>query len=171
MRRILIIGCPGSGKSTLARQMGEKNGLPVVHLDKFFWLDNWQEIDKAIFNQKLAEELQKPQWILDGNYPSSLQKRLEACDTAIFLDYPRMVCVLGILKRVFSSLGKTRPDMADNCPERLDLKFLYYAWQFGKKRRPKLLETLAQFPDKNIIILKSRAQARRFLDSLERGAK
>ena len=34
MERIMIIGCGGSGKSTLARQLGEKTGLPVVHLDK-----------------------------------------------------------------------------------------------------------------------------------------
>ncbi len=40
-KKILIIGCGGSGKSTLARQMGEKFALPVVHLDKIYWLPNW----------------------------------------------------------------------------------------------------------------------------------
>jgi adenylate kinase family enzyme len=37
MERVIIIGCGGSGKSTLARQLGERTGLPVVHLDKLFW--------------------------------------------------------------------------------------------------------------------------------------
>ena len=41
MERILIIGCSGSGKSRLARQLGQKLGLPVVHLDQLWWKENW----------------------------------------------------------------------------------------------------------------------------------
>lgn len=36
MRRVLIIGNSGGGKSTLARRLGEKLGLPVIHLDVLF---------------------------------------------------------------------------------------------------------------------------------------
>ena len=32
MRRILVIGSGGAGKSTLARGIGQRLGLPVVHL-------------------------------------------------------------------------------------------------------------------------------------------
>ena len=31
--RIMIVGCPGSGKSSLARDLHEKTGLPLIHLD------------------------------------------------------------------------------------------------------------------------------------------
>ena len=47
MKRIMIIGCGGAGKSTLARQLGEKLNLPVVHLDKLFWLPGWEHISRA----------------------------------------------------------------------------------------------------------------------------
>ena len=42
-KRVLIVGCGGSGKSTLARHLGEKTGLPVVHLDRLWWLPGWVE--------------------------------------------------------------------------------------------------------------------------------
>ena len=45
--RVIIVGNSGSGKSTLAREMGERLGLPVVHLDKLFWLPNWIESSAA----------------------------------------------------------------------------------------------------------------------------
>ncbi len=41
MRRILLIGSGGAGKSTLASQMGERLGLPVIHLDAVYWQPGW----------------------------------------------------------------------------------------------------------------------------------
>ena len=59
MQRVMIIGCGGSGKSTLARQLGEKTGLPVVHLDRIFWSPgNWQHLEKEEFDRLLAIELE-----------------------------------------------------------------------------------------------------------------
>ena len=112
MERIMIIGCGGSGKSTLARQLGEKTGLPVIHLDRIFWSPgNWQHLEKAEFDGLLQRELAKPQWIMDGNFNRTMPLRLEKCDTAIYLDYNRFVCIFSWLKRVISNWGKTRPDM------------------------------------------------------------
>ncbi len=37
MRRVVIMGPGGAGKSTLARTLGERTGLPVFHLDQYFW--------------------------------------------------------------------------------------------------------------------------------------
>lgn len=33
MRKVVLIGSGGSGKSTLARQLGERLGITVYHLD------------------------------------------------------------------------------------------------------------------------------------------
>ena len=43
MKRVMIIGQPGSVKSTLARFLGERTGLPVVHIDKIHWKPGWNE--------------------------------------------------------------------------------------------------------------------------------
>ena len=167
MERIMIIGCGGSGKSTLARELGAKLRLPVVHLDQIFWSPgNWQHLERETFNELLREELEKRQWILDGNFDRTMEMRLQKCDTVIYLDYNRVVCVLGWLKRVIQNRGKTRPDMGPNCQEKLDLEFAKWIWSFNKKNRRKYHEILAQQKNKEIHIFKNRRQLRSFVESL-----
>ena len=76
------------------------------------------------FDARLSEELEKPQWIIDGNYNRTMPQRLEKCDTVIYLDFNRFVCLWGAVKRVIRGYGKTRPDMGGNCPERFDWEFI-----------------------------------------------
>ena len=161
MERIMIIGCPGSGKSTLAVKLGEKLKLPVIHLDKLYWKKGWVESSAQEFLEKLEKELKRPQWIIDGNYGATIPQRLERADMVIFLDYPRSVCLSRALKRILSGYGKTRPDMGEDCPERLDIEFLKYIWFFRKKNRSGLAKMLAKTPEK-VIIIRNRKEYRRF---------
>ena len=75
-QRILIIGCPGSGKSTLARRLSAQTGLPIVHLDALYWLPGWVERSREDFDALLQDKLEKPRWIIDGNYTRTLAMRL-----------------------------------------------------------------------------------------------
>jgi len=56
-RRILVLGCGGAGKSTLAVELGRVAGLPVVHLDRLFWLPGWEHRSRSDFDFLLADEL------------------------------------------------------------------------------------------------------------------
>ena len=167
MERVMIIGCGGSGKSTLARQLGEKTGLPVIHLDQIFWSPgNWRHLGKDAFDALLQQELTKPQWILDGNFDRTMTMRLEKCDTVIYLDYNRFVCIFSWLRRVIQNRGRTRADMGPNCNERLDPEFAKWLWTFNKKYRKHYHELLAQQRDKEIHIFQNRRQLRKFWDQL-----
>ena len=167
MERIIIIGCGGAGKSTLARQLGEKTGLPVVHLDKLFWHPGWVESTKDEIDAKILEEMQKPQWILDGNYNRTLPKRLEYCDTVIYLDFSRFACLMGVVKRVLTTYGTVRPDMAEGCPERFDWEFLQWVWNFNRKHREKYDRMLNETDGIEKIVLKNRRAVKRFLKEVE----
>ena len=88
MRRVLIIGNAGSGKSTFAKKLAKTTGLSLVHLDKIYWRGNWEHLTREEFDKALQAELEKEEWIIDGNFSRTLPRRLEYCDTVIWLDLP-----------------------------------------------------------------------------------
>ena len=136
MQRILILGCAGTGKSTLAVALGRKLGLPVIHLDAHFWHAGWVETPKAEWPAKVAALVQGDRWVMDGNYASTLAERLAACDTVVFLDRHRLVCLYRVLVRCLKFLGRTRPDMPENCPEKVDWEFLCWIWNYARDVKP-----------------------------------
>ena len=165
MRRIIIIGCGGAGKSMLAVKLGKKLNIPVVHLDRLSWRAGWQNVSRDEFDSRLLEELARPEWIIDGNYYRTLPWCLELCDCAVYLDYPRIVCLWGVISRVVRNHGRTRPDMADGCPERMDGEFLKWIWDYNRNFRTKLYDMLNS-SGKRVVVLKSRREAQRLLDIL-----
>lgn len=166
MERILIIGCSGSGKSTLARAMGEKTGIPVVHLDQLWWKPGWVESDREEFDARLEAELAKPRWIMDGNFSRTMPQRFKRCDTVIYLDFNRFTCLWGMFRRVTGYYGKVRPDMSEGCPERFDLEFIRWIWNYNQKNRLRNYGWLRDTPHAKSIILKNRRQVKEFLASL-----
>jgi adenylate kinase family enzyme len=166
MERIILIGCGGAGKSTLARQLGEKLNIPVIHLDSIFWLPGWVEMDRETFDARLREEMAKERWIMDGNFNRTMPERIERCDTIIYLDFSRWACLVGVLKRIITTYGTVRPDMGAGCPERIDLEFLKWVWNFNKNKRQSYYKMLNEAEGKETIVLKNRRMVRRFLDSL-----
>jgi adenylate kinase family enzyme len=167
MRRILILGCSGSGKSTLATTLGQRLGLPVIHLDAHFLRPGWVALEKDEWTAKVATLLEGERWVMDGNYGSSLALRLGACDTAIYLDRVRLTCFWRLCKRWFKYRGRTRPDLTEGCPERMDWEFYRWVWRFPRDVRPGMLAGLReQGRDKRIFILKSEREVAAFLADL-----
>lgn len=166
MERIMIIGCGGSGKSTLARQLGEKLGLPVVHLDKLFWKPGWVEKTQEEFDVLHARELEKDRWIMDGNFFRTMPERIARCDTVIYLDFSRFACLLGVVKRVITTYGKVRPDMGEGCPERIDFGFLRWVWDYNKDKRESNYRLLNEALHAETIVLKNRRMVRKFLTQI-----
>lgn len=164
MRRVLILGSPGSGKSTLARKLGAATGLPVIHLDAVFWRPGWIEPDREEFRARVAEVVGTDQWIIDGDYGSTLDIRLACADTAIVLEVSRVHCLWRVLRRRLVYMRGQRPDMAPGCPERLDPEFLRYIWSYPASRRDQRAALLRRYaPSVRVITLESQHEVNELL--------
>ena len=168
MKKILVIGPGGAGKSTFARKFGERLAIDVVHLDAHYWRPGWVETNAADWEKKIDEIIAGESWVMDGNYSGTLQKRLQACDTVVFLDLPRSVCAWRVIKRYMQRRGETRPDMAPGCPERFSLRFLLWVWNYPKRSRQKILDLLDEFKHcRRIVQLSSSQEVSNFLATLD----
>lgn len=167
MKKIALIGSGGSGKSTLARRLGEKLNIEVYHLDALFWKPNWTPTAKEEQRKVQNELVKQEEWIIDGNYNGTMDIRLNAVDTIIFVDINRVICIYRVFKRMIQYRGKSRPDMAEGVNERFDFDFLKWVWDYPKTKKPVVLEKLEQLPnDKKVIILKSPREVQLFLDKV-----
>jgi adenylate kinase family enzyme len=168
MQRILVMGSSGSGKSTFSRRLSAITGIPMVSIDALFWKPGWVESDRAEFRERLAEVTRQPRWIMDGNYASADgEVRRDISDTVIWFDLPRSTCMIGILTRIARSYGKVRPEMAPGCPEKIDLEFFRYVWNYRRDQRPKLKAFFEGLrPDQAFITFTNRAHADRYLNDL-----
>jgi adenylate kinase family enzyme len=133
MRRVLVIGPCGSGKSTLARELAPLLRLPLTHMDQLGWQAGWIETEKAELNARLAAVVAQDEWLIEGNYGSTLAPRLARADTVIYLDFPIRLCLWRLIRRIASNRGRSRPDMPEGCPERFDAAFFWYVmtWNVG----------------------------------------
>ena len=123
--------------------------------------------EKEEWEEKQKQALSGDKWIVDGNYISSMHLRLEQCDTVIFLNFSKYLCLYNVLKRYFQYRGKTRPDLNSDCPERIDFEFLRWIWNFPRYNTPEILEILAKQPeDLNIYVMESPKEIKSFLTSL-----
>jgi adenylate kinase family enzyme len=161
MQRIMILGSGGAGKSTLARQLGDVLSLPVTHIDQLFWQPHWHAVERDTLIARQHAVVTQPQWILDGNYTSTLDIRLAHADTVIVLNMPRWLCLYRVIVRRIVYHNRTRPDMGADCPEHLTWEFLQFIWNY-----PKRIPALKSLPDTQVIYLNSPAEVSAFLTTL-----
>lgn len=170
MERVLIIGNAGSGKTTFSRQLSQAQELPLVHLDRLYWRGSWEHLPPDEFDALLQTELEKPRWIIDGNFNRTLSHRLQYCDTVFFFDLPALTCLAGITKRILTSYGKVREDMGGDCREHFDkqkLSLYRNVLTFNKQHRKDYYRLLAKAGNVNVTVFKNRRQAKAFLKKLQ----
>ncbi len=148
LRRIMIIGGAGSGKSTLAQQVGAALNLPVYHMDReVFWLPGWVERSKDDQLQQVERIVALNAWVFEGNNSSTFHLRRVRADMLIWLDVPVWQRIIRVVRRGLRYRGRTRPDMAEGCTERLRMLpgFLWFIVSTARDSRRKQLDFFNRF--------------------------
>jgi len=166
----MIMGSSGSGKSTMARHLGEFYGLPVVHLDALYWKPGWVQSTKEEIGDKIRAVEDEPAWVIDGNYKQTAGYRLSRANTLIYLDFNRYTCLCRAVRRWMKNRGKTRPDLGEGCPDKLDWPFVKWIfWDYPRKVHGATLLWLAEIqPPKQVYHLKGNRAVRRFYEELSK---
>lgn len=168
MKRILVIGSPGAGKSVFARRLGQSLSIEVIHLDRWYWRPGWKEMPRMEWVSVQETLVERPSWIIDGYYGATLDIRLKAADTIIFLDYPRRICLKRAIIRGVRERFVPRPDMPSGLEARVDISFYQYIWMFSSQQRLNILRAIDTFraSQGTVIVLRNPWQARSFLHSV-----
>ncbi len=163
MNRVVVLGSGGSGKSTFAESLAEITGLPLFHLDEYYWHPGWIVTPPDDWRVVQGELAARDRWIIEGNYSGTYDLRLSRADTVIVLSPPRRVCVYRVVRRV--ALNWHRAVQAAGCPERFDISFIHWVWRFPKEERPMLDQALLHYAGRfNVVELTSIARAARYLN-------
>ena len=160
MKKIIVIGCPGSGKTTFAEKLRDKIGLPLFYLDAIWHKPDRTHISRDEFDGKLSDILAQDQWIIDGNYSRTLERRIAAADTVFLFDLPTQICLDGAVERI----GKKRVDMPWVDTE-LDPNLKSEIEAFREKNLPIIYELLQAYKEgRNFVVFKSREEADGYIE-------
>lgn len=169
--RIAVIGYSGSGKSTLADALGKRYKMPVLHLDSVHFLPGWQEREDTEKRQIVAGFMRENNdWVIDGNYRRLLyDERTEQADMIVELLFNRFVCLRRVWKRYRKYKGKTRPDMGEGCPEKLDREFVTWVLKDGRtKNKKRHYKAVRERYSEKTVVLKNQRDIDSFLRGLNK---
>lgn len=170
-KRIVILGSGGSGKTTLANYITKKTNLPIVYLDKEYWLPNWERPDNDVWNQKLTTLVQNDQWVMDGNYIDSLDIRLNKADLVIMLDIKPSICVSSVFFRTLLGHFIRRNDLSEGCKDKFDDKYvdlIKWVKEFKNIYFTQLIDLCLKYPNIDLKLFTKRKNARKFVKRMAR---
>lgn len=103
------------------------------------------------------------QWIADGNYGGTFDERFRRADTVIVISRNRLACIAGALRRSIQHHGAAV--QADGCPERFQISYYRWIWNYDRDSRPRLDAALERHDHLQIVELTSRVAMQRFLNT------
>jgi adenylate kinase family enzyme len=125
------------------------------------------EPPKDEWDRRVREMIAGERWILDGNYGRTVDVRFAAADTIVFLDFPRRISIPRVVRRAIVYRGRTRPDLAEGCPEQVPLEFLLYLWRYPRDSRPRIVRAMrGSGAHARHVVLRAPREVDRFLASL-----
>lgn len=135
--KVFIFGPPGAGKSTFAFACSRKTGLPVYHLDHYFFKAPNLHVPSEKAITELRSTLPADNWIIEGNHGDALPLLTRQADHIIILDVPPLVCTFRIIKRYLQRSPELRKAVSEGWEENLSWQFIWFTLRIFPKHFPR----------------------------------
>ncbi len=163
--RIWIVGACGSGKSTLAAKLAPMVGVEPTHLDEIHWRPGWKEGPAEATSRRIREVVERPRWVIDGNYGKHRRAHVDAIDLLVWLDFPLRTAMPRVLRRCVVRALRRVPCCNGNY-ESLRMTFFskqsLLLWELTEHRR-RQREIAHEFRERPHVRLRSQREVDRWL--------
>lgn len=151
----------------MAKELSLRLNMPLIHLDKEYWLPDWEPSSDEIWRKKVTDLVALEEWIMDGNFGGTFDIRFPRATTLIYLDFPRTLCLYRCIKRSVLTWRQVRSDMGQDCPERFDLQFYSYVWNYQRTQGSRFFELARKYFAGKPVILKSPTAVKNYLNQFQ----
>ncbi|MFT8670124.1 MAG: hypothetical protein ABF778_10325 [Liquorilactobacillus hordei] len=115
--------------------------------------------------------MQQDNWIIDGNYRSTMSLRLQQADVIIWLKISKFRAIWRIIKRsiLFRINKKTRPEMPEQFKEHFDreyLEFLKFVFSYDGKQISEVIK-VNRTDQSNLVIVRKKADKKKIVNLIE----
>ncbi|GGF13567.1 DNA topology modulation protein [Halobacillus andaensis] len=155
-KKIHIIGSVASGKTTLTGKLSAKLDIPYYELDNVVWIRNKEDIRRTEREREeyLNHILVSEAWIVEGvHHEPWMMKSFQEADVIIFLDNAYKRRKYRIIKRFIKQ--KLGFEKANYTPT-FSIFIKMFKWNASFERNPVILEKLADYEEKLVIIRNDR---------------
>lgn len=112
----------------------------TFHMDNIYWKKDKTHISRGELISAVDRIISQSEWILDGNYISTIEQRIKAADTIFFFDYETKDCLEGVKSRI----GVKRDDIPW-IETKLDPDFQKWIMDFRKDTLPQIEKILERY--------------------------
>lgn len=167
MQKILVAGSIGAGKTTLAQDLAVALDLPFAEIDALYHGPNWTK--RPQFESDLDQFTSQNSWVTEWLYPQVRPLLAQRADTLIWLDLPLPVVLYRVTTRTLRRWWRLETVWAGN-REPAPWKILWdksnmirWSWASRHQVPQEIPKLRAQYPDLQIVRLRSRRDAQLFL--------
>jgi adenylate kinase family enzyme len=180
VRRVSVVGSTGAGKSTLARALAKRLGVPYVELDAFMHQPGWQPRPDAEFMYEVDKATSGPGWVVDGNYGRFVIEGpvWQRADTVVWLDLPKRTVMRQLIARTVRRAvtrevlwNGNREPLSNFLSRDPDDSIILWTWVKYDEFVQRYVDAMAdpRWRDMTFVRLRSHAEARRWLESIDPG--
>lgn len=172
LNRVVVAGACGAGKSTVAAAIAAELGFPYVELDSLYHGPGW--VPRPTFESDVADLAQSERWVTEWQYESARPVLAARADLLVFLDLPRWLAVLRVVRRTIKRM-LLRTELWEGCREPPLRKMftdrdhiIRWAWRTYPENEPRVRDLMRQQPALPIVWLKTRRDVKTWLADLSR---